>query len=112
MKKFLVIYHAPEEFSAKMGEVSAEQAKEEMGKWMEWAEKCGDKLVDMGTPLANGMSVTKDGSSKSKMQVAGFSVLKAESMEEAMEMLKEHPHLMADDSCSVEVHEEMPLPGM
>ena len=29
-----------------------------------------------------------------------------------LEMLKNHPHLEWMDSCEVEVHEAMPLPGM
>jgi hypothetical protein len=66
----------------------------------------------MGTPLGNGMAVTKSGTSKSNMNVAGFSMLQAENMDEAVEMLKGHPHLDWVDGCSIEVHEEMPLPGM
>ena len=29
-----------------------------MEPWMAWAERCGDGLVDMGTPLGGGRKVT------------------------------------------------------
>jgi hypothetical protein len=31
--------------------------EEGMKAWMMWAEKCGDRLVDFGTPLANGLKL-------------------------------------------------------
>lgn len=112
MKKFIVIYHASEDSAKKMASASPEEMKKGMEPWMEWAKKCGSGLVDMGAPLANGKKVTKKGTSPSDKDVVGYSVLQAESMEKAVEMLKRHPHLDWTDSCEIEVHESMPLPGM
>ena len=113
MKKFIVIYHAPDEASKKKAaSFTSEQMKEGMKSWMDWAQKCGMGLVDIGRPLANGMKVTKDGVSKSLKEVMGYSVLQAETMEEAVAMLKNHPHNQWVDGCSIEVHESTPLPGM
>ena len=108
----MVIYHANTDAAVKMAESTPEEMQEGMKPWMEWAEKCEDGLVDMGTPLANGMKVSTSGTSPSDKNVVGYSVLQAESMEEAVEMLKNHPHLQWTEGCEVEVHEEMPLPGM
>ncbi len=69
-------------------------------------------LVDMGTPLGNGQKVTKNGTTPSTKEVVGYSVIQANSMEDAVELLKGHPHLDWVDSCEIEVHECMPLPGM
>lgn len=110
MKKFIVIYHMPQSAMEGMKNVSPEDMKKGMESWMVWAKKCGSGLVDMGTPLANGQKVTKDGTSPSNAGVVGYSILQAESMEDAVAMLKGHPHLEWADGCEIEVHESMPLP--
>ena len=52
--------------------------------WMQWAQKCGDKLVDLGSPLMNGQKLNPDGKSEgSNKNVVGYSVLQAENIEEA-----------------------------
>jgi hypothetical protein len=58
------------------------------------------------------MKVTKSDAHKSNKDVVGYSILQAESMDKAVEMLKGHPHLDWIDGCEVEVHESLPLPGM
>ena len=88
-----------------------EEMQEGMKPWMAWAEKCGDGLVDLGAPLGGGQNVGKEGSTPSKHDVVGYSILQAEDMEGAKAMLAGHPHLEWKDSCEVEVHEVMPLPG-
>lgn len=112
MEKFVVIYHAPKEAAEKMANVSPQEAKKGMEPWFAWKEKVGDKMVDLGTPLGNGMKVTKSGTSPSEKEVVGYTILQANSMDEAVEMLKGHPHLDWVDGCSIEVHESLPLPGM
>ncbi|MDN3670560.1 YciI family protein [Echinicola jeungdonensis] len=112
MKKFIVIYHAPISALEQMENTSPEESKKGMEKWMEWAKKCGDKLVDIGNPLANGEKLSTNGSSeKSKREVCGYSILQAKDMEEAKKLLQGHPHLSGwDAACEIEVHETMPLP--
>src|SRR3990167_3710276 len=108
----MVIYHAPKGVMDKMKDVSTEKAKAGMEPWFAWQKKVGSGIVDMGTPLGNGMKVTKSGTSPSDKEVAGYTILQANSMEEAVEMVKGHPHLDWVDGCEVEVHESLPLPGM
>lgn len=113
MKKFIVIYHAPADAMKQMANTTPEEQKKGMEGWMVWAQKCGSKLVDMGAPLMNGQQLSPDGTSKSSdKNVAGFSILEAENLEEAKDLLKGHPHLAWNADCSIEVHETMPLPGM
>jgi len=91
---------------------SPEEATKSMQAWMAWAEKCGEKLVDFGSPLVGGLSLNPDGMVRSSNKnVAGYSLLQAESMEEAKALLLDHPHLKWDASCEIEVHETMPIPG-
>ena len=110
MKKYLVIYHAPESANKKMAEATPEDAKKGMEAWHAWAEKCGDGLVDLGTPLAGGQKLTSSGSAPSDKGVVGYSILQAEDMEGAKALLKGHPHLEWTAGCDIEVHEALPLP--
>lgn len=113
MKKFIVIYHAPSDAMQQTAGMSKEDQAKGMEGWMQWAQKCGNQLVDMGSPLMNGQALAPDGKSKnSDKNVAGYSILQAESMEKAKALLQGHPHLAWNADCSIEVHETMPLPGM
>lgn len=110
MSKYLVIYHAPAEAMEMMANATEEERAEGMKPWMAWAEKCGSQLVDLGTPLVGGQSLKPDGSSEpSNREVTGYSVLEADSMDEAKSLLEGHPHLAWTGGCDIEVHESVPL---
>ena len=110
MKKFIVLYRASKIAMETIKNSSPEDMKKGMGPWMAWAKKCGPNLVDMGTPLGNGQKVSGVGNSPSMSGVVGYSVLQAENMKKALEMLKEHPHIKMREGCDIEVHEAMPMP--
>ena len=60
-----------------------------MEEWMVWAAKCGDQLVDLGTPLVGGVKLSVDGSSEaSKREVTGYSILRAENMDQAKALME------------------------
>jgi len=112
MKKYMVIYHAPTESLEQMQNTSPEESEKGMELWMQWAQKCGDHLLDLGNPLGGGVKLKVDGSSsKSKRQVCGYSILQADNMDHAKELLVGHPHLSGwEAACEIEVHEMLPLP--
>lgn len=112
MKKFIVIYHASEEATKKMSAADSAEMKAGMEPWMAWAKRCGNNLVDLGAPLGNGKKVTKNETTSSNKGVVGYSILQADSMEDAILMLKGHPHIEWTAGCEIEVHEALPLPGM
>ena len=113
MKKFIVLYHAPTTAVSQTTALSPEEQAKGMEAWIEWAKKCGNKLVDLGSPLMNGLELIPGGKSKSSNKnVTGYSILQAENMDEAKTLLQRHPHLGWNADCSIEVHETMPLPGM
>ena len=111
MKKFLILYTAPTPAREQMQKSTPEEMKKGMEPWMAWKDKLGDKLVDMGMPLGNAMTVTKNDVMPGDAEVVGYSVLQADSIDEAVEMVKNHPHLQWMEGCTVEVHEMMPMPG-
>ena len=111
MKKYIVIYHAPDSWLKKMQSMSPEDHKKGMEPWMKWAKKCGAGLVDMGTPLENAQMISSNGSAPSKSDVVGYSILQAENIKKAVEMLKDHPHLTWAEGCKIEVHEQCLMPA-
>lgn len=111
MAKFVFIYHAPQT-PAEATPPTPEQMQEVMGAWMAWADRVGEGLIDLGTPLAGGVNVTPEGTSPSTREVVGYSLIEAESMDAALELAAAHPHLNMPGGCTIEVHEAQPLPGM
>ena len=94
MKKFIVLYHAPMDAVMQTANASPEEQAKGMEGWMQWAKKCGDKLVDLGAPLMNGVELMPGGKNKSSTKnVTGYSILQAENMDEAKALLQGHPHL-------------------
>jgi len=111
MKKYIVIYHAPDELIAQTANSSPEEMQKGMETWMAWAAKCGDQLLDLGNPLTGGQKLHPDGNAEqSSRQVVGYSILQAENMDDAKALLDGHPHLAWDGACEIEVHEVRPLP--
>jgi len=111
MTKFLFIYHAPMT-PAEAAPPAPEDMQASMGEWNAWAAKVGDGLIDFGTPLANGVRVSPCGATApSQREVAGYSLVEAETAEAALELAKQHPHLNMP-GCEIEVHEAQHIPGM
>src|SRR3954452_11932726 len=104
MKKYVVLYTAPVGASQQMAEATPEQQAKGMEAWMQWAQKCGDKIVDLGSPLTDGQKLLPAGSTMSDLNIVGYSVLQAEDMNEAKTLLQGHPHLGWNASCTIEVY--------
>ncbi len=102
MKKFVYIYNGPQATEAPSEEV--------MAMWMKWFGELGDKLVDGGNPFGAEVSeVTPSGvNSVSEGRALGYSIINAESMDEAQEMAKGCP-MLAGEHCSVYIYEALPM---
>jgi hypothetical protein len=111
MSKFLFIYHAPTT-PAEAAPPAPEDMEASMAEWNSWGAKVGAGLIDFGTPLANGVRVSSGGATApSKAEVAGYSLIEAGSLDEALVLAKEHPHLNMPGG-EIEVHEAQHIPGM
>ncbi len=89
MSNYIIAYHG-----GKKPETPEEGAKN-MAKWKAWVGGLGDAVVNPGTPLGksrivSSLGVSDDGGSN---PLLGFSIVKADSMDAALEMAKECPHL-------------------
>lgn len=106
MKKFMLIYNMPEGAINTENPKSNEEREESMQEWYKWRDAMGDSLIDFGSPLVNVVRMDPNGSSAvSKSTVAGYSIMQAKDLAEAVFMLESHPHLHWNPACSIEVHE-------
>lgn len=111
MSKFVFIYHAP--MTPADTPPSTEQMDAVMQQWGAWAATVGDRMVDFGTPLAGGVRVSaNDTTLPSDRQVAGYTILEAATLDEALELARAHPHLNMPGGREIEVHEAQAIPGM
>ena len=99
MANFVLLYHG-----GGMPEGEEERAKS-LADWGEWMKQCGDNLVDAGNPCSNVKVVNKDGVSEfSGDRVTGYSIIKADSIEQAVQAAQMVP-IVVDGSGSVDVYE-------
>lgn len=111
MKKFVITYHTPAEIMKNLGEPDPVEMEKGMVEWWNWADRCGDSLVDLGNPLMYGKRLNSESSGGTKSEISGYSILQAEDMDAVLKLLENHPHTSWNKQCSIEVHEVMPLPS-
>ena len=89
MPNFVFAYHGgrkPE---------SPEEGAKLMAAWKAWLVGLGDAVVNPGTPLGMSKTVSSSGVSDDggSNPLMGFSIVKADSMDAALEMAQACPHL-------------------
>lgn len=110
MKKFVAIYYAPASAMAKMATTSEEDKAKGMEAWMQWNEKCGDHMVDLGAPMMGGQELGASGGwSGNGREVSGYSILQGKSIEEVRALFEGHPHLSWAPGCTIQVNECLPM---
>ncbi len=102
MANYVFAYHG-----GKMPE-SPEEGAKLMAKWKAWVDGLGDTMVNPGTPLGKSKTVSSSGVSDDggSNPLLGFSIVKADSMDAALELAKACPHL---EIGTIEVAEEMEM---
>ncbi len=103
MKNYVMIYYNN---GTRQG-VSPEESKAE---WGAWFGKLGDSIVDAGNPFGSGgKAVEKSGVSTIKNHPAtGYTIVKANSLDDAVELAKDCPVLEEPDG-AVRVYETLPM---
>ncbi len=98
MKKFVYLY---------MGgsmPASKEEGEKVMASWIEYFKMLGDSVIDSGNPFG---SARKTVGGSGMTNATGYSIIKADSLEDAAMMAEKCPQLAAGGS--VEVIETMPM---
>ena len=89
MASFMIAYYGGNQPRSK------EEGMAQMGKWKAWIESLGENVTNPGTPFMGTKIVTsndvQDENDRNAMK--GFAVVKAESIEAAVEIAKSDPFL-------------------
>lgn len=111
MAEYMLLYKGD---ATEAKDMDPAKSKEVMAKWGTWMGEVGDKMVNMGSPMnKRGASVVDDGSEGSAELLNGYSIIKADSMEEAKKLSQNHPFLAeGKGNFSVEIYEILPTPKM
>ncbi len=83
---------------------SEEEQAAVMAAWGAWYGSMGEAIVDGGNPFSASKSVTADGVSDGPVSAppaTGYTVISADSLDEAVEKVKNHPHLNYGGQVSV-----------
>ncbi len=97
MSKYLFVYHGGKKPESK------EEGDKIMKQWKDWFISIGEAIHDTGAPVGpsktvkGDKSVVDDGGSN---PVNGYTIIKADSMEEAIEIAKKCP---LDESANIEL---------
>jgi hypothetical protein len=108
MGKFLYLYRGP---ATPMADFTAEQSAEQTRAWGEWMGRVGSALVDGGSPFGARTAVADDGSSPSPSDQNGYTIVEADSLDDAQALVKDHPFLSEGKGrFSIEIFELLPMP--
>jgi len=113
MKKFLALYTADADKMADMMKNSTpEQREKGMKAWMKWMDHHKTSFVDRGAPVGKTKRVDSKGTKDAKNDVCGYSIVQADSADEAAKMFgKDSPHFQMPGA-AVEIIEVLEIPGM
>ena len=110
MAHFIIFYTGPATAPEDMTE---EAVQTEMTLWGEWIESIGSAMVEVGSPTGASDVVTDDGSAGEPLEITGYSILEAASIEDAKDLVKGHPFIRdGEGTLSISIHELLPVPEM
>jgi hypothetical protein len=118
MKNFLAVYTGTKDsennkrWEAMDEAAQKKQAAAGMDAWGKWVEKYKNSIVEMGAPVGKTKLISRKGISDITNNIAAYTVVRAESYDEAAKMFLEHPHFMIFPGDAVEVMECLPIPKM
>ena len=89
MTNFMIAYYGGNQPSSK------EEGMAQMGKWKAWVKSLGETIVNPGTPLPVSKIITSNSveDDHDPKAMKGFAVVKAGSIEAAIEIAKSDPFL-------------------
>ena len=73
--------------------------------WPAWFAKLGDRLVDKGSPLADGRALHGDGATGgAATRLNGYGIIQAEDSDQALDLVQDHPYLKQGRQYAVEAY--------
>ncbi len=111
MRNYLAIFlGTPEAMQSWKPDTATMQ--EGMAAWQKWATDNASVIVDNGSPLGKTKRIDKNGVTDTKNELGAWTVVRAESQEEAAKLFLNHPHFTIFPGDRVEVMECLPMPEM
>ena len=116
MKTYMAVYtgnpSAFEAYQKKFSDPEKRKAHEKAGMeaWMKWGRDHQEAIVENGGPLGKTKRVTKKGITDVRNNLAGYTVVRAKSQDEAAKMFQNHPHFTIFPGDAVEIMEVLPIP--
>jgi len=103
MAQYILAYHGGGGFKTK------EEGKAHMVNWNAWTASLGAALIEPGWPAGPSKTVTASGveDGGGSNPLSGISILEAENMDAALEMVKDCPHISIGGT--IEVAEAMSM---
>ncbi len=116
MKKFLAIFlgsgESFDEWKALDEKTRKEKEKAGMEAWGKWFTDNAKSIVDQGSPLGKTKRIDKNGISDTKNELGAWTVVEAESYDDAAKLFLNHPHFTHFPGERVEIMECLPIPKM
>ena len=111
MPKFMLMYRADAEAEEVMAQATPEEMQSGMAQWFAWRDKVGADNLEFGLPLQPRVHVGQDGTAtESTSDLSGYSILTAGSLDDAVALVAQHPHLSWRGG-TIEILELLPMPG-
>lgn len=76
-----------------MATMTPEDQKKEMAEWGEWMKANMASFVDDGNPVGKNTEVSASGIVQKSNDVGGYSIVQAETMEDAAKIIASGPHV-------------------
>ena len=91
-----------------METTSEEDRKKGMEEWGKWFKEHGSAFADMGGPTGKNTELSSSGAAQKSNDLGGYSVVQADSMDAAVELLKSNPHFQMPGAV-MDIAEIMPM---
>ena len=111
MKTFLALYMGAPNAAGGRPDMSEADIQRGMAAWGAWMDDNAGRMVLPGGPCGVTKKTSKAGVEDVRNAVTGFTVLQAESHDEAARLFENHPHFAIFPGDSVEIMEVLPIPG-
>jgi YCII-related domain len=90
MTRFMLLYRGN---ATPPGDMTEEQRAEVTAQWRNWIDKHGPRLADVGTPFGSRTAVGGDGAEQPAADLHGYTVVEADTLDEAKQFCDGHPFL-------------------
>jgi len=115
MKNFRAIYlgtpAARAAWDALPETVKSERQAAGIKAWHAWVDRNKSRIIEMGGPLGKTKHVSKAGVADVKNNMTAFTVVTAETHDEAAKLFENHPHFTIFPGDSIEIMECLPIPA-